>query len=131
VAVIVFDITNRDSFQGTQKWIDDVRAERADDVVIMLCGNKTDLAEQRVVSAEEGQMRAQELGSMYIETSARIGYNVKALFRKVAAALPGIDEPSLAANPDLVDVVLDSDSSMSPGGTAAADSANAASDCAC
>lgn len=37
------------SFQQTNKWIDDVRAERGNDVIIMLVGNKTDLAEKRFV----------------------------------------------------------------------------------
>jgi hypothetical protein len=43
------------------------------------------------VSAEEGESKAKEFGAMFIETSAKAGYNVKPLFRQVAAALPGID----------------------------------------
>ena len=49
VAVVVYDITNRNSFQQTSKWIDDVRTERGQDVIIMLVGNKTDLADKRYV----------------------------------------------------------------------------------
>jgi hypothetical protein len=45
----------------------------------------------RCVSAEEGESKAKEFGAMFIETSAKAGYNVKPLFRQVAAALPGID----------------------------------------
>ncbi|KAM9269729.1 ras-related protein Rab-41 isoform 4-T4 [Cariama cristata] len=77
VAVIVFDVTNLNSFQQTSKWIDDVRTERGSDVIIMLVGNKTDLADKRQVSIEEGERKAQELHMMYIETSAKAGYNVK------------------------------------------------------
>ena len=40
-------VLDRNSFQQTSKWIDDVRAERGQDVVIMLVGNKTDLADKR------------------------------------------------------------------------------------
>uniref|UniRef100_A0A672SY66 RAB6B, member RAS oncogene family a n=1 Tax=Sinocyclocheilus grahami TaxID=75366 RepID=A0A672SY66_SINGR len=47
VAVVVYDITNVNSFQQTSKWIDDVRTERGSDVIIMLVGNKTDLADKR------------------------------------------------------------------------------------
>ncbi len=47
VAVVVYDITNRASFQNTSKWIDDVRAERGNDVIIVLVGNKTDLNDKR------------------------------------------------------------------------------------
>lgn len=93
VAVIVYDITNIVSFNQTNKWIDDVRAERGNDVIIMLVGNKTDLAEKRQVSIDEGEKKAKELNVMFIETSAKAGYNVKQLFRRVAAALPGMDQP--------------------------------------
>ncbi|CAG5989927.1 unnamed protein product, partial [Menidia menidia] len=121
IAVVVYDITNLNSFQQTSKWIDDVRTERGSDVIIMLVGNKTDLADKRQVSVEaaerkarelnvmyietsakagynvkqitteEGEQRAKELNVMFIETSAKTGYNVKQLFRRVAAALPGMD----------------------------------------
>ena len=93
VAVVVYDITNIVSFNQTNKWIDDVRAERGNDVIIMLVGNKTDLADKRQVSIDEGEKKAKELNVMFIETSAKAGYNVKQLFRRVAAALPGMDQP--------------------------------------
>ncbi|ELT91802.1 hypothetical protein CAPTEDRAFT_169557 [Capitella teleta] len=92
VAVVVYDITNANSFQQTSKWIDDVRTERGTDVIIMLVGNKTDLSDKRQVSTEEGERKAKELGVMFIETSAKAGYNVKQLFRRVAAALPGMEQ---------------------------------------
>ncbi|KAJ6657449.1 hypothetical protein lerEdw1_002508 [Lerista edwardsae] len=91
IAVVVYDITNLNSFQQTSKWIDDVRTERGSDVIIMLVGNKTDLADKRQITTEEGEQRAKELSVMFIETSAKTGYNVKQLFRRVAAALPGMD----------------------------------------
>ena len=91
VAVVVFDVTHRASFLNTEKWIEDVRNERGHDVVIMLVGNKTDLSERRAVSVEEAGERAAALGVLFIETSAKAGYNVKALFRKLATALPGME----------------------------------------
>ena len=90
-AVVVYDITNANSFQQVNKWIEDFRAERGRDVIIMLVGNKTDLQDKRQVSMEEGERKATELNVMFIETSAKAGYNVKQLFRKVAAALPEMD----------------------------------------
>ncbi|KAK3095005.1 hypothetical protein FSP39_009048 [Pinctada imbricata] len=92
VAVVVYDITNANSFQQTSKWIDDVRTERGSDVIIMLVGNKTDLSDKRQVTTEEGERKAKELSVMFIETSAKAGYNVKQLFRRVAAALPGMEQ---------------------------------------
>lgn len=40
-------LTDRASFQNTSKWVDDVRAERGNDVIIVLVGNKTDLSDKR------------------------------------------------------------------------------------
>lgn len=105
VAVIVFDITNSNSFRQTSKWIDDVRTERGSDVIIMLVGNKTDLADKRQVTTEEGEQKAKELNVMFIETSAKAGHNVKQLFRRVAAALPGM-ENAPKPHEELVEVKL-------------------------
>ncbi|XP_019132025.1 ras-related protein Rab-6A isoform X1 [Larimichthys crocea] len=106
-AVVVYDITNVNSFQQTTKWIDDVRTERGSDVIIMLVGNKTDLADKRQVSIEEGERKAKELNVMFIETSAKAGYNVKQLFRRVAAALPGMDTTQDKSGEDMIDIKLE------------------------
>lgn len=108
VAVVVYDITNVNSFQQTTKWIDDVRTERGSDVIIMLVGNKTDLADKRQVSIEEGERKAKELNVMFIETSAKAGYNVKQLFRRVAAALPGMESTQDRSREDMIDIKLES-----------------------
>lgn len=105
VAVVVYDITNANSFHQTSKWIDDVRTERGNDVIIMLVGNKTDLSDKRQVTTEDGERKAKELNVMFIETSAKSGYNVKQLFRRVAAALPGMENTERTKE-DIVDVDL-------------------------
>ncbi|KAJ9055713.1 GTPase Ryh1 [Entomophthora muscae] len=100
VAVVVYDITNKTSFLNTAKWIDDVRSERGNDVIIVLVGNKTDLREKGEVTIEEGEAKAKEYNVMFMETSAKVGHNVKALFRKIAQALPGMDATPDAAATD-------------------------------
>ncbi|KAI9197328.1 ras family-domain-containing protein [Polychytrium aggregatum] len=107
VAVVVYDITNRNSFMNTSKWVDDVRAERGNDVIIVLVGNKTDLGDKRQVSTEEGEKKGKEFNVMFIETSAKAGYNVKALFRKIAQALPGMENSMSDQNTSqMIDVKL-------------------------
>lgn len=107
VAVVVYDITNASSFQQVNKWIDDVRTERGHDVIIMLVGNKTDLADKRQVPIDEGEKKSQDLNVMFIETSAKAGYNVKQLFKRIAAALPGMDNGNDGKNnEDLIEVKL-------------------------
>lgn len=91
VAVVVYDITSQKSFQQTRKWVDDVRGERGNDVIIVLVGNKTDLNEKREVTAAQGEEEAKKHNLMFIETSAKVGHNVKALFKRIAQALPGME----------------------------------------
>jgi Ras-related protein Rab-6A len=109
VAVVTYDVTSRKSFENTQKWIDDVRTERGANVIIVLVGNKTDLEEERQVSAEEAEKAATELEVMWIETSAKNGGNIKALFRKIAQALPKPSDADAdaAASTEMVPVVLE------------------------
>merc|ERR1712166_11689 len=90
VAIIVYDITNRDSYTNLSKWYDDVRNERGSEVIIVIVGNKTDLKDKRQVSTEEAESKAKELNCMFIETSAMLGLNIKELFRKLALELPGV-----------------------------------------
>ncbi|KAG6399757.1 hypothetical protein SASPL_141241 [Salvia splendens] len=106
VAVIAYDVANRQSFLNTSKWIEEVRTERGGDVIIVLVGNKTDLVEKRQVSIEEGDIKAREYEVMFVETSAKAGFNIKPLFRKIAAALPGMEALSSAKRDDMVDVNL-------------------------
>lgn len=114
VAVVVYDVANRTSFLNTSKWVEDVRAERGNDVVICLVGNKTDLGnDKRQVSTEEGEEKARKEGLLFMECSAKAGYNVKSLFRKLATALPGSDATagtngsgSNALHSNLVDIKL-------------------------
>jgi Ras-related protein Rab-6A len=55
---------------------------------------------QRQVSVEEGETKAKEHDILFIETSAKAGFNIKALFRKIAAALPGMGDTQLAKTSD-------------------------------
>ncbi|KAI8092818.1 small GTP binding protein RAB6A [Halteromyces radiatus] len=113
VCVIVYDISNRSTFINTDKWIDDVRAERGDDVILVLVGNKSDLHEKRQVPLEEGEKKAKQYNMLYIETSARAGHNVKALFRKIGHALPNLDDKLEKENSDFLIKVDLNDTSAS------------------
>jgi len=97
VAIVVFDITNRNSFLSTTKWIEDVRSERGTDVIIVLVGNKADLSDKRQVTLEEATAKSTELNVMFMETSAKAGHNVKSLFKKIAMSLPGMEKEGASA----------------------------------
>ncbi|KAJ1489186.1 ras family-domain-containing protein, partial [Baffinella frigidus] len=108
VAVIVFDVTSRESFENTGRWIEEVRQERGEDVILALVGNKTDLAEKRRVSHQEGEEKARKYNILFVETSAKAGLNVKALFRQLAQQLPSADNGAGAGREaETVEVKLD------------------------
>ncbi|KAL9715335.1 GTPase Ryh1 [Leucoagaricus gongylophorus] len=104
VAIVVFDITNRQSFMSTAKWIEDVRSERGNDVIIVLVGNKADLSDKRQVTLEEATAKAAQLNIMFMETSAKAGHNVKSLFKKIAMSLPGMEKDTQTEPNTKIDV---------------------------
>lgn len=116
VAVVVYDISNAKSFQNTRKWIDDVRAERGNDVIIVLVGNKTDLNDKREVTTAQGEEEARKNNLMFVETSAKAGHNVKNLFKKIAQALPGMEgaDGSAAASAQASSQMIDVKSTTTP-----------------
>ena len=77
VAVVCYDITSRQSFENVKSWVEQARQIRGDAVTIIIVGNKIDLAEKRQVATEDGQALADELSTMFTETSAKVGINVK------------------------------------------------------
>ncbi len=91
VAIVIFDITSRLSFQSVDKWIEDARAMRDDEVLLVLAGNKCDLASQRQVSTQEAEEFARSRNLLFIEISAKEGINVVEMFNQVAKKLTGIE----------------------------------------
>ncbi len=81
--LLVFDITNRDSFKNLDKWIEEVREHGEKDHVSILIGNKCDLESQRAISTQEAMDLAKEYGLVYIETSAKENKNVADAFEKL------------------------------------------------
>jgi small GTP-binding protein len=77
-ALVVFDITSRNSFTHLKDWI--AILNDVDGVSFMIVGNKTDLSATRQVSTEEAAQFAKSLGVYYIETSALTSSNVDEAF---------------------------------------------------
>lgn len=99
VAVIVFDITNKVTFTNVSAWIQEVRQIRGNEALILVVGNKNDLADKRQVTEAEGKKLSDEHNSMYFEASAKTGDNVKTIFEKLALQLPGVSSPQATAVP--------------------------------
>ncbi|KAL9258465.1 Ras-related protein [Drosera capensis] len=82
-AMLIYDITKRQTFDHIPKWVEDLRSHADSSVVIMLVGNKADLTEQRVVSTDDALEYAKSQGLFFYETSALSGENVEAAFLQV------------------------------------------------
>ncbi len=83
-AMVVYDITNRDSFEHIVNWIQDIRDQSPKTVLIVLVGNKIDLEDKRVVSYDEGSEFAIKNGIIFEETSAKTGQGIEEIFTKSA-----------------------------------------------
>ena len=81
-ALIVYDITRRVSFESLSDWIEDCKNSSPKTVVMVLVGNKCDLAQNREVNEEEGREFAEKHGMLFFETSATTGQNVEELFKQ-------------------------------------------------
>ncbi|XP_061372866.1 ras-related protein RABA3-like [Gastrolobium bilobum] len=82
-AMLVYDITKRQSFDHVARWVEELRAHADSSIVIMLIGNKGDLVDQRVVHAEDAVEFAEDQGLFFSETSALSGENVESAFFKL------------------------------------------------
>ena len=86
-AVIVFDVTNTNSFNNVENWIDEYKkAMHGRDVPIIICGNKVDL-HNRMISAETARTWCSNRNYSYIETSAATSQGVRDLFMEVVKVI--------------------------------------------
>ncbi|XP_037544950.1 ras-related protein Rab-26-like [Nematolebias whitei] len=85
--LLLYDVTNKSSFDNIQAWLTEIHEFAQQDVVLMLLGNKADATHDRVVKREEGEKLAKEFGVPFMETSARSGLNVELAFTAVAKEL--------------------------------------------
>ena len=83
-ALLVYDITRRQSFQNIVRWLEELLEHAYNRMTIVLVGNKNDLAEQRQVNYEEGVEFAKRNGLIFFETSAKTSDNVDEVFTHAA-----------------------------------------------
>ncbi|XP_067673032.1 ras-related protein Rab-26-like isoform X5 [Haliotis asinina] len=85
--LLLYDVTNKASFDNIRAWLAEINEYAQEDVVIMLLGNKADIAGERVIRREDGERLAKEYGVAFMETSAKTGMNVELAFMAVARDL--------------------------------------------
>ena len=88
-ALLVYDITRRETFNHLANWLEDARQHANPNMTIMLIGNKSDLTHRRAVSTQEGEDFAKEHGLVFMETSAKTAHNVEEAFINTASNIYG------------------------------------------
>lgn len=83
-ALLVYDITRRETYEHLTSWLEDARQHANPNMTVMLIGNKADLGHRRAVSREEGEAFAREHGLVFLETSAKTALNVEEAFMNTA-----------------------------------------------
>ena len=79
-AIVVYDISRRETFDNVINWIEDCKLNSPKSVFIILVGNKSDLEEDRQVTTEEGEEFANRYGIRFFETSAKNSININEIF---------------------------------------------------
>jgi len=88
-ALLVYDITRRESFHHLGRWLEEARQNGNPNMTIMLIGNKSDLEHRRTVTTLDGARFAEENGLIFLETSAKSAANVEEAFIQTAVSIYG------------------------------------------
>ena len=81
--IITYDVTEKSSFTTLNKWLSDVKDNVVEGTFIILCGNKIDLINKRIILKEDAEKLAEENNIAYAETSASTGQGINELFNTI------------------------------------------------
>ncbi|KAH9495211.1 Vacuolar protein sorting-associated protein 21 [Bulinus truncatus] len=99
-AIVVYDICSKSSFIRAKDWVKELKTQAPAGTIIMLCGNKIDMANEcREVSIEDGVQMAKDKGLIFAEVSAKSGQGVKNIFQAIAEKIVTRDSHSAAPAP--------------------------------
>lgn len=105
-ALIVYDISRKQTFENVGRWLEELRMHSDTSVVVMLVGNKCDLKNIREVSEEDGTALAESENMFFIETSALDSTNVTTAFQTVVKEIYSVvSRKVLAADSQKADTV--------------------------
>jgi GTPase SAR1 family protein len=85
--LLVFDLTKRKSFEGLEKWVEELKQFAPEELTILLVGNKLDLADEREITFQEADDFAHKYHFDYIEVSAKTAMNISFMFDIISKSL--------------------------------------------
>ena len=87
IAVLVYSITNKESFNGIVYWMTEIKKNAPENIKVLIVANKSDLVDQEVVSLEEGKQFADKNHATFQMTSAKDGTGIEKLFTSMPTIL--------------------------------------------
>ncbi|XP_067934541.1 ras-related protein Rab-3-like isoform X1 [Watersipora subatra] len=100
--ILMYDVTNEESFNAVQDWLTNIQTHAWPSTSVVLCGNKCDMDDQRVVPEDTGSKLAEKLGLQFFETSAKDNINVKAVFERLVDIICDKMAESLDSDPNMI-----------------------------
>lgn len=100
--VIVYDVTNKKSFENLHMWLSDIAQYASFNANCLLVANKSDMVHQREVGYEQGQFFADLHGMSFVETSAKTAANVEQAFLSIARMAANDNRRSVTADPSTI-----------------------------
>ena len=102
-AILVYDITRKDSFEQIQRyWASQIKENSPSNIILALCGNKSDLIEEEKVDEEEARNYAKEINAIFYPTSAKNDSGITDLFLQIAKKYTNSDNVRLKTDNDEV-----------------------------
>jgi Ras-related protein Rab-21 len=95
-ALLVYDITDVESFKKVQNWVRELRKIVGNDITIAIAGNKVDLEKNRRVQESEAIAYAESVGAFHFQTSAKMGRGLEEVFKKLSTTL--VDKKGKSGN---------------------------------
>ncbi|XP_056013668.1 ras-related protein Rab-21-like isoform X1 [Ostrea edulis] len=92
-AILVYDITDEDSFQKVKNWVKELRKMLGNDICLCIAGNKIDLEKERHVSVAEAEAYATSVGARHFHTSAKLGKGIEEMFLDLSKGKPNYVSP--------------------------------------
>ena len=97
--ILIYDVTNPQTFDNVKGWISQIREEANQNVLIYIVGNKIDMKEERKIKTEDGEKLAGDYGFPFVETSAKEGININETFEDLVEKIDSVYSKFETNNP--------------------------------
>ncbi|XP_076370954.1 ras-related protein Rab-22A-like isoform X1 [Tachypleus tridentatus] len=94
-AIIVYDVTSAQSFESLKGWVRELQHHGPPGIILAIAGNKCDLEDYREVSYQTAKNYADEIGALFVETSALKAVNINEIFQEISKKIPKETVPRL------------------------------------